>query len=119
MRKIILHFFLFSYIIVMIKPVMPYITDGIAHLLFFKDHVETVHSHHGKLHIHAELAAAEKSSSPEKNNTIQKKYSFDNEYLILKKNKFTPFSTSANLFKGLKFHQKDVCMNTDFPPPKM
>ena len=103
----------------MMKPVMPYVTDTIAHILFFKDHLETVHAQNGKMHVHTELAAAEKNDSTERDNTLLKKYSFGNEYLILERNQYPSTSFATNLFKGFMFHVKNMYIKQNFPPPKI
>lgn len=73
MKKLVLYFLLFTYSTVMLKPVIPYVADLTAHLLFFKDHMLTVHAHNGKFHVHKEMAEAEKNDQTNNNTGNSKK----------------------------------------------
>jgi hypothetical protein len=49
---------LLIYVSVSCRPVFPVLADGLAHLLWYEDHVATVHMHGGMAHVHAEIADA-------------------------------------------------------------
>ncbi|MBC7867584.1 MAG: hypothetical protein H7X88_08615 [Gloeobacteraceae cyanobacterium ES-bin-316] len=46
---------LFSYSLVLFKPVFPYVSDFISHLVLYKTHITSVHHEQGKSHVHKEL----------------------------------------------------------------
>lgn len=57
MRNTIAIYLLLLYVsAALLRPVMPVLMDGVAHVLFYKQHMETVHTHNGKAHVHAEIA---------------------------------------------------------------
>ncbi len=49
---------LLIYISVSCRPIFPVLADGLAHLLWYQHHVETVHLHDGNAHVHSEIAEA-------------------------------------------------------------
>jgi len=49
---------LLIYISVSCRPIFPVLADGLAHLLWYQHHVETVHMHDGNAHVHSEIAEA-------------------------------------------------------------
>ncbi len=65
MKQLLLHIILYSYAIVMFKPAFPYVKDAVNHLVFYKQHMATVHFENGKYHVHAEVTknAAEDNST--------------------------------------------------------
>lgn len=58
MKRIIAYYLFFFYAAAMLKPVMPLVTDLIAHQFAHEHHIATVHQHNGEEHVHYELAAA-------------------------------------------------------------
>jgi hypothetical protein len=61
-------FVLVCYILLMFKPVVPLLSDMIAHTFWEKQHLLLVHEVHGRFHIHQELANAGHQSDHEKSN---------------------------------------------------
>lgn len=104
----------------MLKPVMPYITDGLNHILNFKDHMATVHAHHGKYHVHIEVAEAAKKMNTEKNtDNILKKETTGNDHNIVKKPDSFPVQQSILKYAAtLPVDISDIYLSSDFPPPK-
>lgn len=49
---------LLIYISVSCRPIFPVLADGLAHLLWYQHHVETVHMHDGNAHVHSEIVEA-------------------------------------------------------------
>jgi len=49
---------LLIYISVSCRPIFPVLADGLAHLLWYQHHIETVHMHDGNAHVHSEIAEA-------------------------------------------------------------
>ena len=75
MKKILSYLVLCVYASIMIKPVMPTITDVFAHVLNYKEHIATVHQHNGKFHVHNDYIEAAKRDSKQDspcNNTLKK-----------------------------------------------
>lgn len=56
---------LLIYVSVSCRPVLPVLADGLAHLLWYQQHVETVHLHDGYAHVHNEIAQAAAEDSSE------------------------------------------------------
>ena len=120
MKKILPYLLLFTYSMIMLKPVMPYIIDGVAHILNFKDHMATVHAHHGKYHVHTEIAEAAKNDNTEKNtDNILKKTASGNEHVIAKKADSFPIQQSIHKYSAiLPVNIAGIYLSSDFPPPK-
>jgi hypothetical protein len=72
MKRIIAYYLFFFYASAMLKPVMPLVTDFIAHQFAHEHHIATVHSHNGEDHVHYELAAAADEQEKDHENTKQK-----------------------------------------------
>ena len=104
----------------MFKPVMPYVTNAMAHLLFFKDHMNTVHAHHGKFHVHTEIAEGAKNDQQEKSTNNLKKETAGNEHIIFEK--ITASSAPMAPVKYFSLRSIPVSViyiNYDFPPPRV
>jgi hypothetical protein len=71
MKKALLYLLLFSYSIIVLKPVFPTIADTIAHICWYSEHMATVHYEHGQYHVHMEYTEAAKKGYPEKNNSVK------------------------------------------------
>ena len=83
--KILLSYLLLCiYATIMIKPVMPTVSDIFAHIFNYQDHMLTVHHHHGKSHVHFEyIEAAKKDSHGDAPiNNIPKKANDSSEHLM-------------------------------------
>ena len=78
MKKLLLYIVLCSYAIVMVKPALPYVQDVIGHILFYKQHMATVHFEDGKYHVHKEVAKNAKEENSNKNTFPEKKKSGSN-----------------------------------------
>ncbi len=50
----------------MCKPLLPYVSDGIAHVFFYAQHMATVHYENGKLHVHKEVIDNAKKEASQK-----------------------------------------------------
>ena len=75
MKKGLLYLLLFSYAVIIFKPVMPTIADTMAHIFWYSHHMATVHYENGKYHVHLEYADAAKKGYPEKNNVLKEELS--------------------------------------------
>ncbi len=45
--------------IIVLKPVLPIVSDMVAHVFWKLEHISTVHSHDGEAHVHQEIMEAE------------------------------------------------------------
>src|SRR4051794_23718468 len=79
------------YATIMIKPVMPTVSDIFAHIFNYSDHMLTVHHHHGISHVHFEYIEAAKKDSHTNApiNNLPKKTNYSCEHLL--------FTLSTNL----------------------
>ena len=119
MRKILLYFFLFIYTIGVFKPYVPYFTDAVAHVLFFKDHIETVHSHKGKSHVHAEVNQLVKNEQSEKGGNNSKKVSFENDHIFYTTFQYLAPQISIDWVLSLPVFTKNNFADINLPPPKV
>ena len=118
MRKILLYSFLIIYTIGVFKPYVPYFKDAVAHVLFFKDHIESVHSHNGKSHVHAEVNQLVKNDQSEKGSNNNKKVSFENDHIFLAIFQNSPHQVSIDWAISLPVLIKNNYRYINLPPPK-
>jgi hypothetical protein len=103
----------------MLKPVLPFVTDAIAHTFFYYKHVSTVHSVNGKNHVHNEFVhESKKENAPAKTDANKKIDNSDDLF-------FLPFNSNLThcVFskKQLSFLNIAICKKhaeCNFPPPK-
>ena len=60
---------LLIYLSISCRPVVPVLADGLAHLLWYDQHIATVHFHDGYAHMHNEIANIVEEETGEKNTT--------------------------------------------------
>lgn len=58
MKFLTAYCFLLLYTTLLLKPVLPVISDGLSHFFAEAKHLATVHAHHGDHHLDHELAEA-------------------------------------------------------------
>lgn len=64
MLKALTYLLVIAYISLLVKPVMPYFFDALAHMLWKYEHIATVHKEKGNYHLHYELVnSAEKKDT--------------------------------------------------------
>lgn len=83
MKKTALYILLFAYSTVIIKPVVPHISDAVAHIFYYSQHMATVHYENGKLHVHKEIIDNTKKDDPAKESPSSKKENSANDYINL------------------------------------
>ncbi len=84
MKQIALYILLFSYSMVLLKPVTPYISDAVAHIFYYTSHLATVHYENGKMHVHKELKEDAKKSGSSKETPASKKENSANDHIAIK-----------------------------------
>lgn len=119
MKKLILYIVLLSYTVVMLKPVLPYVSDFIGHVFFYAQHMATVHVENGKMHIHKEIVDNAKKAASQKELPSSQKDNSTNDHIILQQKESIPNpdlkkihqipSTSALLYNFL---------TGEYPPPR-
>lgn len=73
MKRIALYIILLSYTAVILKPVTPYITDAVAHIFYYTEHMATVHYEDGNFHVHIEVMDNAKKTESQKELPSSKK----------------------------------------------
>jgi len=119
MKKTILYILLFTYLSMLLKPVLPLLTDCAAHIFWYSEHVATVHYENGKYHVHQEIKEAAKKNIPDQNQQDLKKEITTTEH-------FVPFNSwyfnkifIPNLYPNFAFNICDQAVSGDFPPPRI
>ncbi|HNF02514.1 MAG TPA: hypothetical protein PKL81_11080 [Ferruginibacter sp.] len=100
MKRIPLYILLLSYSALMLKPVSPYISDTIAHIFYFAQHMATVHYENGKFHVHKEVIDVAKEEAAPKDQTSSKKDNSISDHLATTNNPALPY-TQAVLFQSM------------------
>ncbi len=108
MKKLLLHIILVSYAIVMFKPVFPYVEDFIGHVLFYKNHMATVHLENGKYHVHAEVAKDTKEENSNKSTSNVKKQATSNDHIVVA-------NKAAIIFNASTVHKYSLATCSDLP----
>ncbi|MEO6637725.1 MAG: hypothetical protein ABIN25_05585 [Ginsengibacter sp.] len=119
MKLAITYLLLFTYATVMLKPLLPYTSDLIAHVFWYKDHVGTVHSHNGKFHVHKEVMEAAKSNATEKDLAMSKKDGSTTDHTVIKE--FNHPAAKMNMSKhicSISPSPITTYLSLDYPPPK-
>ncbi len=83
MKKAALYFLLFSYAMVILKPVTPYVSDAVAHIFYYSQHMATVHYENGKMHVHKEIVNNSKEDQPAKETPASKKDNSTTDHISL------------------------------------
>ncbi len=105
--------------LVMLKPVMPYISDTVAHVFWYSQHMATVHYEDGKYHVHKEAVADIQKDATQKDTGLLKKVFAPTEFVVV-----------SMLFHKPSYFYQAMCYSTSstallrrhpiqfFPPPK-
>ena len=121
MKKLLLYIVFVSYAIVMVKPALPYVSDFIGHILFYKQHMATVHFENGKYHVHKEVVRDAKEENSNKNSLPEKKKSNTTfEFIATASKVFVqPSSVDGNAY-SLFIDQNNSSPFTayNYPPPR-
>ncbi len=67
----------------MVKPMFPYINDAINHLIFYQQHLATVHFEDGAYHVHTEVSNDVKNSDSNEDIPLSKKPANSSEHLVI------------------------------------
>ena len=119
MKQIALYIVLFSYSMVMLKPVSPYVSDTVAHIFYYTQHMATVHYENGKYHVHKELLDDTKKNNPAKEIPASKKENSATDHISLQQKKTVPLLpviTSYQISSATKLINNYLA--GDYPPPR-
>jgi hypothetical protein len=119
MKRIALYIILFSYCMVMLKPVSPYISDGVAHIFYYTQHMATVHYENGKYHVHKEIVDNAKKNDPVKETPSSKKENSANDHISFQQKQgeqITAASIVYQLSPTATLHNNYLA--ADYPPPR-
>ena len=107
------YYLLFFYVAALFKPVLPFVSDFLAHTFTTEDHLSTVHHKHGAGHAHLQMAeiAGEANDEQRKPDTkfsepvpvhliSQQAYHFAVP-VIAKQNYFTSFCKTSDPFQHI------------------
>ncbi len=70
MRKVAV-LVIFAYVLMLLKPMMPVMTDAMAHTFWKSKHMLIVHEVHGKFHVHQEVVNAAKQAEGEHSKSVK------------------------------------------------
>ena len=119
MKQIALYIILFSYSMVMLKPVSPYISNAVAHIFYYTQHMATVHYENGKYHVHKELVEDAKKNNPAKETPVSKKENSANDHIVIQQKQNVSF-LRVNI--SYRFLSASKLINNylagDYPPPR-
>ncbi len=121
MKKLLLHIILVSYAIAMFKPVFPYVEDFIGHVMFYKQHMATVHFENGKYHVHAEIVKNVKEEDSKKSPSSSKKQLTTNDHIVVA-NKVATIFTGLNPITYALPTCNDLLagnLSYNYPPPRI
>ena len=107
MRKALSYLLLVSYAIVLLKPVLPILTDFIAHAFYKYEHIATVHKENGKTHLHYELQKASEETGNDKSNLPTKAATEVSPHV---------FTNMLYTFDVAKVSLQHFTINTSYPP---
>lgn len=121
MKKLLLYIVLFSYTTVMVKPALPYVSDFIGHMLFYKQHMATVHFENGKYHLHKEVVKNIKEENSNKNSLPEKKKNSSTyEYVSTVNKSLLPVASLSSSQYAVHPQQDNISpyLAYNYPPPK-
>ncbi len=119
MKKALSYLLLVSYAIILLKPVLPYVTDFIAHAFYKYEHIATVHKENGKTHLHYELQKASEESGTDKTNLPIKAATEVSPHVFTNMlYSFAVVKISQQHFPINTLFSPSIAMAGDFPPPK-
>lgn len=117
-KKTFVQLLLCVYVFALVKPVVPAITDFIAHHFWESEHISTVHYENGKYHLHIELAQQADENKTEKNTNAP-----GDEFLALHLKSDAPLFEAYSNPKTIFFlpetqQPAEVVIQAVIPPPE-
>lgn len=119
MKQVALYIVLACYSLLMLKPVTPYISDAIAHVFFYAQHMATVHYQDGKFHVHREVIDIAKKTASDKETNALKKNNTVTDHILVQQRENEQLPDLKNIFEFSAL-EKLACNHLagDYPPPR-
>lgn len=120
MRIAVAYYLLFFYAVALFKPVLPFVSDFVAHAFYSKQHVATVHTHQGAAHAHRDAALAFSDRQDEQKGTTVQFSEPVSVHVVLQQQLYNFSLRSENTpFHFMYFFSiSKPCLDVPFPPPK-
>jgi hypothetical protein len=121
MKKGIIYLAIIAYSTIMLKPVLPFLLDGVAHMFWYSKHMATVHYENGKFHVHKEVVdAAKDDQSPEKGSQSARAEQSSSEHFVISSSyHFSITPILPQHFPGLPESLLSNPLSGDYPPPRV
>ncbi|MEO7309896.1 MAG: hypothetical protein ABIX01_05840 [Chitinophagaceae bacterium] len=119
-KRFFLYLLFFSYTMVLIKPVLPIVSDCIAHTFWKLEHISTTHFENGKYHVHFELLHDARENKPNRSAANTKIEVFAAPHIIAQQAGYH-FYTSARVSVDYPLpviYYPSIFLEGDFLPPK-
>ncbi len=119
MKRVLSYLLLLAYSTVILMPVLPYISDTVAHTFWLYEHISTVHYEHGKYHTHYEAAAIAKKTAGDKTTPLSKytNSADDHDMASITYQYFCPITAKPS-FTNYNLTAIATHLFSDYPPPK-
>ena len=119
MKKAALYFLLFSYAMVILKPVAPYVSDAVDHIFYYSQHMATVHYENGKMHVHKEIVNNAKENQSAKELPASKKDNSANDHISLQQKQSLHAQPVIRTYHFLSTVNLQInYLSGDYPPPR-
>lgn len=105
--------------VVMLKPLLPYVGDFVNHVFFYAQHMSTVHMENGKMHIHKEIVDNAKKQASQKELPSSKKDNSANDHISFPQKETTTLSVLNRIFQiPVSAALQHNYLSGDYPPPR-
>jgi hypothetical protein len=118
MKNTFLYLLLFSYTTIICKPILPLVSDCMAHVFWYSQHMATVHYEHGKYHVHYELMDTAKKGLPEKDANLSRSETNTEHLIVDNTYTFPPPVFIQTDFTSAASYLLHTHASSDFPPPR-
>ncbi|MEO7801990.1 MAG: hypothetical protein ABIR81_08325 [Ginsengibacter sp.] len=116
-KEIAAYCLLIIYLLAAYKPLLPVITDLLAHTFYEANHVESVHHKHGSNHLQSEIIRAERQD--DKNNILLKFSEPVGLHLAAHISYTFPQSVSKPQYlPSITYNLYTTSLDRNYPPPK-
>ena len=119
MKKALSYLVLFAYGTIMLMPVLPYVSDKVAHTFWLYEHISTVHYERGQYHTHYQEVEIAKKTGTEHSNSNSKNSGFADEHTTTSvAYRYTLPTIISTYFSNYNLSEIHVFLLSDYPPPK-
>lgn len=114
------YYLMLLYITVMLKPLIPYISDAVSHTFEDAMHIATVHSVYGDNHVEIEMATSSSDENNKNQNTSKGQEPIPVHVSEVECNYlFTLNTININYNPVYSFNLKRIIISRDAPPPRL